>query len=81
VFVVAADDEADVIGLVKDLGLPEAESVHMYSSAHWAWPLLDGAVTRLSTYGLPLLPSAVRVYGDEPMRLLCHLLEGVRITV
>jgi hypothetical protein len=36
--------------------------------------LLDGAVAWLSNYGWPSLPDGVRVYGHEPMRLLCHLL-------
>lgn len=74
VFVVAADAEFEVVDVVRGLDLPEYESMGMYSSTHRAWPLLDGAVARLSNYGWPPLPDAVRVYGHEPMRLLCHLL-------
>ena len=74
VFVVAADAEFEVVEIVRSLDLPEAQWTDMYSSTHRAWPLLDGAVARLLNYGWPLLPDAVRVYGHEPMRLLCHLL-------
>lgn len=74
VFVVAAGAEGEVIEVVRGLGLPEPEFVHMFSNAHWAWPLLDGGIDRLSNQYLPRLPDGVRVYGHRPMRLLCYLL-------
>ena len=75
VFVVASTDEADVYETVADLGLPKVESRGVFQ--HWieAWPLLDGAVTGISTEGFaPELPSGLRVLGHNPVRLLCHLM-------
>ncbi|MFG3301582.1 hypothetical protein [Micromonospora chersina] len=73
---VVADAEADQVNQVMaGLGLPQATSNSLYDNAHWATPLLHGAVTRLLTYGLPALPSGTRVYGHRPMRLLCHLMD------
>ena len=74
-FVVASTDEADVYETVADLGLPKVESRGVFQ--HWieAWPLLDGAVTGISTEGFaPELPSGLRVLGHNPVRLLCHLM-------
>ncbi|WBB69258.1 hypothetical protein [Micromonospora sp. WMMD812] len=73
-FVVAADAQKEVEKLVAGLGLPEASSTGLFDNAHWATPLLDGAVTTLRTYGLPTLPGGTRVYGHRPLRLLCHLM-------
>ena len=51
---VVADAEADQVNqVVAGLGLPQATSNRLFDNAHWATPLLDGAVTRLLTYGLP----------------------------
>ncbi|MET8909544.1 hypothetical protein [Micromonospora sp. NPDC004551] len=75
VFVVA-DAAADQVNrVVAGLGLPQATSNSLFDNAHWATPLLDGAVTRLLTYGLPAPPSGTRVYGHRPLRLLCHLMD------
>ncbi|MEU2169554.1 hypothetical protein ACH47V_26215 [Micromonospora chersina] len=74
VFVVAGAAADQVNQVVAGLGLPRATSNSLFDNAHWATPLLDGAVTRLLTYGLPALPSGTRVYGHRPLRLLCHLM-------
>ncbi|MEU9742519.1 hypothetical protein AB0E12_25370 [Micromonospora chersina] len=74
VFVVAEAAAGQVDQVVAGLGLPQATSNSLFDNAHWATPLLDGAVTRLLTYGLPALPSGTRVYGHRPLRLLCHLM-------
>ncbi|WP_157746459.1 hypothetical protein [Micromonospora inositola] len=75
VFVVAEIAAQEVDQVVAGLGLPEASSNSLFDNAHWATPLLDGAVTRLRTYGLPRLPGGTRVYGHRPLRLLCHLMD------
>ncbi|MGW4295844.1 hypothetical protein ACWEH1_22740 [Micromonospora chersina] len=75
VFVVAEAAAGQVDQVVAGLGLPQATSNSLFDNAHWATPLLDGAVTRLLTYGLPALPSGTRVYGHRPLRLLCHLMD------
>ncbi|GHJ54498.1 hypothetical protein Nm8I071_38050 [Nonomuraea sp. TT08I-71] len=75
VFVVAEAAAGQVDQVVAGLGLPRATSNSLFDNAHWATPLLDGAVTRLLTYGLPALPSGTRVYGHRPLRLLCHLMD------
>ncbi|MEU1687946.1 hypothetical protein [Micromonospora sp. NPDC005707] len=75
VFVVAEAAADQVNQVVAGLGLPQATSNSLFDNAHWATPLLDGAVTRLLTYGLPALPSGTRVYGHRPLRLLCHLMD------
>ncbi|GGR77776.1 hypothetical protein GCM10010169_22580 [Micromonospora fulviviridis] len=75
VFVVAGAAADQVDQVVAGLGLPQATSNSLFDNAHWATPLLDGAVTRLLTYGLPALPSGTRVYGHRPLRLLCHLMD------
>jgi hypothetical protein len=75
VFVVAGTAAKEVDQVVADLGLPQASSNSLFDNAHWATPLLDGAVARLLTYGLPRLPSGTRVYGHRPLRLLCHLMD------
>ncbi|MEU4477722.1 hypothetical protein AB0F68_06575 [Micromonospora sp. NPDC023966] len=75
VFVVADAEAEQVNQVVANLGLPQATSNSLFDNAHWATPLLDGAVTRLLTYGLPALPSGTRVYGHRPLRLLCHLMD------
>ncbi|MFG2109826.1 hypothetical protein [Micromonospora chersina] len=75
VFVVAGAAAGQVDRVVAGLGLPRATSNSLFDNAHWATPLLDGAVTRLLTYGLPALPSGTRVYGHRPLRLLCHLMD------
>ncbi|MEU1841721.1 hypothetical protein [Micromonospora chersina] len=75
VFVVAKAAAGQVDQVVAGLGLPRATSNSLFDNAHWAAPLLDGAVTRLLTYGLPALPSGTRVYGHRPLRLLCHLMD------
>lgn len=75
VFVVAQAAADQVNQVVAGLGLPRATSNSLFDNAHWATSLLDGAVTRLRTYGLPALPSGTRVYGHRPLRLLCHLME------
>ncbi|MEW2329450.1 hypothetical protein AB0880_16740 [Micromonospora chersina] len=75
VFVVAEAAADQVHQVVAGLGLPQATSNNLFDNAHWATPLLDGAVTRLLTYGLPALPSGTRVYGHQPLRLLCHLMD------
>ena len=77
VFVVAEAAAGQVDQVVAGLGLPQATSNSLFDNAHWATPLLDGAVTRLLTYGLPALPSGTRVSGHRPLRLLCHLM-GLR---
>jgi hypothetical protein len=74
VFVVSSAAEAEVLGALDDLSLPEVHSVKVFDDAHRAWPILDGAVARLSAYGFPPLPSGLRVYGHRPVRLLCYLL-------
>lgn len=74
-FVVASRDEAEVQERVAGLGLPKVESRGVFQ--HWidAWPLIDGAVTGISTEGFaPGLPSGLRVLGHSPVRLLCHLM-------
>ncbi|WP_433288325.1 hypothetical protein [Micromonospora sp. CA-244673] len=75
VFVVAGAAADEVDQVVAGLGLPQAITNSLFDNAHWATPLLDGAVTRLLTYGLPALPSGTRVYGHRPLRLLCHLMD------
>ncbi|MGC5021249.1 hypothetical protein [Micromonospora sp. DT47] len=75
VFVVAEAAAQEVDQVVAGLGLPDASSVGLFDNAHWATPLLDGAVARLRTYGLPRLPGGTRVYGHRPLRLLCHLMD------
>lgn len=75
VFVVAETAAEEVDRMVSGLGLPEASSNSLFDNAHWVTPLLDGAVARLRAYGLPRLPSATRVYGHRPLRLLCHLMD------
>ncbi|MEU4366685.1 hypothetical protein [Micromonospora chersina] len=75
VFVVAEAAADQVDQVVAGLGLPRATSNSLLDNAHWATPLLDGAVTRLLTYGLPALPSGTRVYGHRALRLLCHLMD------
>ena len=75
VFVVAGDAAKEVDPIVAGLWLPQASSNNLFDNAHWATPLLDGAVARLLTYGLPRLPSGTRVYGHRPLRLLCHLMD------
>ncbi|MFI6332461.1 hypothetical protein ACIBBG_29650 [Micromonospora chersina] len=75
VFVVAEAAAGQVDQVVAGLGLPQATSNSLFDNAHWATPLLDGAVTRLLTYGPPALPSGTRVYGHRPLRLLCHLMD------
>ncbi|WNM39161.1 hypothetical protein RMN56_29250 [Micromonospora halotolerans] len=74
-FVVAGAAADQVNQVVAGLDLPQATSNSLFDNAHWATPLLDGAVTRLLTYGLPALPSGTRVYGHRPLRLLCHLMD------
>ncbi|SCL50801.1 hypothetical protein GA0070603_1071 [Micromonospora chersina] len=63
VFVVAEAAAGQVDQVVAGLGLPRATSNSLFDNAHWATPLLDGAVTRLLTYGLPALPSGTRCTG------------------
>ncbi|MET8353817.1 hypothetical protein [Micromonospora sp. NPDC005206] len=75
VFVVAEDAAKEVDRVVAGLGLPEASSNSLFDNAHWATPLLDGAVARLRTYGWSTLPSGTRVYGHRPLRLLCHFMD------
>lgn len=75
VFVVAEAAAGQVDQVVAGLGLPRATSNSLFDNSHWATPLLDGAVTRLLTYGLPALPSGTRVYGHRSLRLLCHLMD------
>ncbi|MFI7575872.1 hypothetical protein [Micromonospora sp. NPDC049497] len=75
VFVVADPARRGVAQVLHGLRLPEASSISLFDNAHWASPLLDGAVTRLRTYGFSTLPSATRVYGHRPLRLLCHLMD------
>ncbi|TYB39741.1 hypothetical protein FXF50_05020 [Micromonospora sp. AP08] len=75
VFVVAEAAAGQVDQVVAGLGLPRATSNSLFDNAHWATPLLDGAVARLLTYGLPALPSGTRVYGHRPLRLLCYLMD------
>jgi hypothetical protein len=77
VFVVAKDHENEVLREVRALAPTEVMSSGMFDHLHRAWPMLDGAVAQLDTYGMPLLPSGVRVYGHGPMRLLVHVL-GLR---
>ncbi|MEV1146525.1 hypothetical protein [Micromonospora sp. NPDC049799] len=74
VFVVADPARRGVAQVLHGLRLPEASSINLFDNAHWASPLLDGAVTRLRTYGFSTLPSGTRVYGHRPLRLLCHLM-------
>lgn len=74
VFVVAKSSETDVLSVVQGLEMPEASWTAMFSDGHWSWPLLDGAVAKYWGYGMPRIPSGVRVYGHSAMRLLCHFM-------
>ncbi len=47
----------------------------MFGNAYAVTPLLDGLVHRLRTYGLPRMPSGLRVIGLRPLRLLCAMLD------
>jgi hypothetical protein len=45
----------------------------MFGNTYTVTPLLDGLIHRLITYGLPPMPSGLRVIGHRPLRLLCGM--------
>jgi len=47
----------------------------MFGNTYSVTPLLDGLAHRLVTYGLPPMPSGLRVIDHRPLRLLCGMLD------
>ncbi len=50
----------------------------VFDDAYWVTPLLDRLVQYRSAYGMPKVPSGLRVVGHRPMHLLCEILDLVR---
>jgi len=80
IFVVDRAHTERVQRLLNEIGLPSWSSMTMFGNAYTVTPLLDGLVHRLRTYGLPPMPSGLRVIGHRPLRLLCYLLDLVSPT-
>lgn len=75
VYLVAPAYRDEVLALVRSLGLPRVVHNSMFDDLTETWPLLTGVVTRLDAVGIFGPRSGVRVYGQQPVRLLCHLLD------
>ena len=75
IFVVARAHVDRVQRLLNETSLPSWSSLTMFGNPYTVTPLLDGLVHRLRTYGLPPMPSGLRLIGHRPLRLLCGMLE------
>lgn len=75
VYLVAPAYRDEMLALVRSLGLPRVVHNSMFDDLTETWPLLTGVVSRLDAVGIFGPRSGVRVYGEQPVRLLCHLLD------